>query len=37
MRQKFLGKEEWIADDIEDAYEEEVKPLEANEVEDNTE
>ena len=38
MRQKFLGKEEWITDDIEDAYaEEEVKPTDPNEVEDNTE
>ncbi|MFW9901997.1 MAG: DNA-directed RNA polymerase [Candidatus Thorarchaeota archaeon] len=36
MRQKFLGKEDWIAMDIEDAYvDKEVKTTESNEVEDN--
>lgn len=38
MRQKFLGKEEWIENDIEDAFaEKEAKPAESSEVEDNTE
>jgi DNA-directed RNA polymerase subunit E' len=36
MRQKFLGKEEWIEVDIEDAYADEEKPVEPNEVEDST-
>jgi len=36
MRQKFLGKEDWITMDIEDAYaEKEVKTTESNEVEEN--
>lgn len=38
MRQKFLGKEEWIANDIEERYEEEEgAKLEPAEVEDKTE
>jgi len=36
MRQKFLGKEEWIAADIEEAYaEKEAKQKEPNDEEDN--
>jgi len=36
MRQKFLGKEDWIAMDIENAnVDKEVKTTESNEVEDN--
>ncbi len=38
MRQKFLGKEEWIENDIEDAYaEKEGKKSEKSEVEDKSE
>ena len=38
MRQKFLGKEEWIENDIEDTYaEKEGKKSEKSEVEDNSE
>ncbi|MEE9377641.1 MAG: DNA-directed RNA polymerase [Candidatus Lokiarchaeia archaeon] len=37
MRQKFLGKEEWIENDIEDTFaEKEVIPTEPSEVEDNS-
>ncbi|MFX1500937.1 MAG: DNA-directed RNA polymerase [Promethearchaeota archaeon] len=38
MRQKFLGKEEWIEEDIEDTYaEEETDSVDSNENEDNSE
>ncbi len=38
MRQKFLGKAEWIENDLEDIYiEEEEKQIDPNKVEDNTE
>ena len=35
MRQKFLGKEEWIEEDIEETYaEKEGKPVESSEEEE---
>jgi len=38
MRQKFLGKEEWIENDIEEVFaEKEPKPTKSSEVENNTE
>ncbi len=38
MRQKFLGKEAWIEDDIEESYaEQEGKAVKSNEVKDNPE
>ena len=37
MRQKFLGKEEWIEEDIEDVFsEKQIKEVEANDEEDNS-
>ncbi|MFW9988351.1 MAG: DNA-directed RNA polymerase [Candidatus Odinarchaeota archaeon] len=37
MRQKFLGKEEWIEDDIEETYgEDQTKPTESNQDEDDS-
>jgi hypothetical protein len=38
MRQKYLGKEDWIENDIEEAYtEKEGKTTEISEVEDDAE